>query len=87
MRTTKHTDKTYGVTNYHADRPMHVAPVIKKEYKDADGTRMYKSVDGRDFIADMFDKMFKVIPTQMKPKNFKGDNAIYKRIGRIAVIL
>lgn len=55
-----------------AQRPMTAKPVILKEYY-AGGQRMYRSIDGRRYIADAFDRTF--IP-QVKmaviPRNFKS---------------
>lgn len=52
------------------------APTVKNEFFE-DGKRMYLTKCGRIFIADVFDKNFKVTKTQMMPKNFKGENADY----------
>lgn len=61
-----------GITDFRASRASMVKPTIKKEYKQ-DGVRMYKTVDGRTFIADVFDQNFNQgIKLKMKPKHFKA---------------
>jgi hypothetical protein len=44
--------------DYRADVPMNTAPVIDHEFY-AGTTRMYKIIDGREFIADIYDHNFK----------------------------
>ena len=56
------------------------APTVKTEFFE-DGKRMYVTNCGRTFIADVFDKNFKVRRTALMPKNFKGENADYGRRG------
>jgi hypothetical protein len=77
MIKTKSQHQTYGVTQYHAERPVLTQPVITKEYfegKGKDKVRMYKGENGRVFIAEAFDRMFKVIPGNVRAKHFKGAN-------------
>lgn len=59
-----------------AERPMQVAPLIVKEYFDADGTRMYITLPGsKPAFADAFDKMFKpAVQLKVKPEHSKREN-------------
>ena len=52
-----------------------VKPVIKKVYYE-DGERMYLSVDGKRFMADIFDGFFnsKIVDTSVKKSRYKGKN-------------
>ena len=48
------------------------APEIIDVYMN-DGIRMYRTKDGREFIADKYDESFRpAVKMQVKPKGFKG---------------
>lgn len=62
---------------WRADRKSFVAPVIDNTQK-INGTRYYFTSDGRQFIADVFDVMFKPPRGRMKHKSYKGRNPAKK---------
>jgi hypothetical protein len=73
MKEVVHHRGTNTTRDFSANKVSFTKPEIKKEYFDKDGQRMYKTVDGRTFIADVFDKTFNQgIKLKMKPKNFKA---------------
>lgn len=63
-------------TEIRAERPMQVAPLIVREYFDADGVRMYITLPGKKPVfADAFDKMFKpAVKMKIKPEHGKKEN-------------
>lgn len=77
MRTEKIIRGTNTVIEYRPQaKNSMVKPNIKKQFyvgKGKDRVRMYKTTDGRDFIADTFDRTFNQgVTLKMKPKNFKA---------------
>jgi len=65
----------YPTVEIRAEVPMLVKPIILKEYW-YDGTRMYKGVDGKTYIADVLDKMFSpAVKLKVLPERNKGQNA------------
>jgi hypothetical protein len=74
MQTSKVIVGTRTYTDYQAVRPMHVQPVITGTFRDPDGIRMYRGENGREFIADIFDRTWRVTPGLVKPLRYKGKN-------------
>lgn len=68
-------------TEYRPERKNTIIkPSIKRTFFDKDKVRMYKTTDGRTFIADVFDRIFNTaIRLNIKPKNFKP-NSIDPRV-------
>lgn len=82
MKITSPAHRTFGVTTYQAERPVLTQPVITKQYfegKGKDRVRMYEGENGRTFVADAFDRMFKVVPGIVKAKHYKGTNPCKKK--------
>lgn len=58
---------------WRADRRTFIAPIITQK-KRIDGVRFYFTSDGRQFIAEVFDKMFNPPRSKMKARFYKGRN-------------
>ena len=54
-----------------------VAPKIISEYLE-DDLRMYECEGDRRFVADTYDRFFKVDKSEVMPKRYKGENPYYK---------
>lgn len=58
-------------TSFAADRPAQTVPGIKREFFE-DGKRFYETITGKIYIADVYDRNFKVnigtckVPAQSK---------------------
>lgn len=61
------------VTTYHPDKPLMTAPGIVKEYSNGE-TRMYHCDNGKDYVADVYDRMFVVKKGNVKSMKFKGSS-------------
>jgi hypothetical protein len=48
-----------GTVKWDIDKPCFSAPEIKKTFMSK-GTRMYKTKEGKTFLADVYDAMFNV---------------------------
>jgi hypothetical protein len=76
MRLVKNHEKGNGSTDYYADRPFTIAPIIAKTFFSGKGksrVRMYRTECNRKFIADVFDKMFlPAIVLVVKHKHYKS---------------
>lgn len=71
MHTTKPTPHQ---TDYHADKPLIIAPKIKRTF-ESEGLRMYETMQGAIYFADMYDNAFGVRRGVVnKNKNAKGIN-------------
>ena len=66
------------IIQFNPNVPVHVKPSIQIERTDEDGERWYETACGRIFRADLFDKMYKVERTKIKPKGHRED-LNYKR--------
>lgn len=77
MRTETIVRGAHTITEYRPQaKNSMVKPSILKQFfqgRGAQRTRMYKTTDGRTFIADTFDRIFKpAITLTIKPKHFKA---------------
>lgn len=62
-----------GVTEYHAYRPVLLQPDIAKQ-RTIDGVLFYYGKDGKVFVAELFDRMFKTSKTEIFSQHYKGTN-------------
>ncbi len=72
MTTIKNENGHKGSIDFHAEVPVTVAPKVKAE-KVIKGVRYYFTENGKQFIADMYDKAFKCVKMKMKGRYSKGD--------------
>jgi hypothetical protein len=77
MRTETFTRGANTIIEYRPEgKNTMIKPEVKKQFFQGRGTgrtRMYKTTDGRTFIADRFDQTFnQQVHLQMKPKNFRA---------------
>lgn len=72
MTTIKNKHGHKGEVDFRADVPMIIAPKVKAE-KVIKGVRYYFTENGKQFIADIYDKMFKGLKLKTKGKYHKGD--------------
>lgn len=77
MRTEKFIRGSNTITEFRPEaKNSMVKPEVKKQFfqgRGASRVRMYKTKDGRTFLADKFDQTFNQgIQLKMKPKNFKA---------------
>lgn len=63
--------------DFHPERESHVAPFISKT-KNLEGVRYYITTEGRMFIADVYDRMFKPPRGRVKARHYKGINPAKK---------
>ncbi len=70
MYTTKTAFGNGGTLNYHAQVPFLKQPKILGE-KIVDGVKFYVG-EGKEYVADLFDQMFKTVKTNIKGKEYKG---------------
>ena len=71
-------ERNHHTIDYRPECKSTCVPVVDFEFFEGN-TRMYQTTDGRQFLADTFDRNFKVRRSAIMPKNFKGDNADYGR--------
>jgi len=62
---------TSNNVEWHPDVPFLTKPKIVGE-KIVDGVRYYIG-EGKEYIAELFDKMFKCEKSAIKPQSFKGE--------------
>ena len=80
---TQFTDNS-GTTQFHSEKQFYTVPAIEREYwdkkveKDKPYIRMYECAGDRHFIADIYDKNFKVTKTEVKPKGYRDNNYNYQ---------
>ncbi len=65
-----------SITNVHAEVPTLIAPKIEKRFIQ-DGRVMYQGIDGKHYIATLYDKMFKTTRGKLLGRYAKGDNPNY----------
>jgi len=58
---------------WRAERKTFIAPIITRR-KRIDGVKFYFTADGRQFIAEVFDKMFNPPRSRIEAKFYKGRN-------------
>lgn len=68
-----------GVTEYHANRPILLQPVIARE-STIDGVLFYHGKDGKLFVAELFDNMFKTSRTEIFGQHYKGSNPCKSKV-------
>lgn len=61
-----------GQLDFHADVPLIKAPKIISE-KMLHGVRYYFTDNGKQFLADTYDKMFRCVQKKIKGKYHKGN--------------
>lgn len=48
----------HGTWRYQAEKPAYTVPIITKEFLQS-GVRMYQTSDGKTYVADVYDRVFK----------------------------
>jgi hypothetical protein len=61
-------------------RPFNTVPKIESEYTE-DGVRYYRTQAGGTYVADMYDKTFKITAGKVEKSGYKGRSASVDRAG------